>query len=173
MANPSPYATNSYGVQTSPIDFTDAGAPTSITYHGASIVIRGNIVGRLQSWQPEGAYNREGDHVYELSHVTSGLPIDYVPGRATGFTVSFARTEVWDQEFERILGYNAVFNTLIDQTRPFDVQEFMFKGQSPYRIFEYRGCWLRSKNSEGWTADGNFIHRISSQLAYVSRIRTL
>lgn len=173
MANPSPFATNAHGVQTSFLDFADAGAPTSITYHGASIVIRGNIVGRLQSWQPAGAYTREGDHVYELSHLTAGLPVDYVPGRATGFTVSFARNEVWDQELERVLGYSNVFNSLVDQTRPFEIQEFMFKGNTPYRIWEYRGCWLRSKNADQWEATGNFIHKITCELAYVSRIRTL
>lgn len=173
MANPSPFATNSYGVNATAIDYADAGAPSTISYHGASIVIRGNIVGRINSWQPEGAYNREGEHVFELSHLTAGLPVDYVPGRATGFTVSFAKTEMWGQELELVLGYTNVWNNLIDQNRPFDVQEFTYKGTTPYRIFEYRGCWLRSKNPGGWEAQGNYIHTISSQLAYVSRIRTL
>ena len=78
MANASAFATNAFGVQAAPLDFDAAGAPTTITYHGASIVIGGNIVGRIQSWQSDGAYNREGDHVYEVSHLTAGLPIDCV-----------------------------------------------------------------------------------------------
>ena len=65
-----------------------------MSYHGAAIVVNNAIVGRIQSWHPEGAYNRDGEHVYELSNVTIGLPVDYVPGKSTGFTVSFARTEV-------------------------------------------------------------------------------
>jgi hypothetical protein len=171
MANPSAFATNSYQVTSRSLDYQQTG--DSISYHGTQIVVQGNVVGRIQSWQPDGAYNRDGEHVYELNKNTMGLPIDYVPGKATGFTVSYARVEAWDQEFERALGYGEVFSTLIDQTRPFVVQEFLFKGQNPYRVYQYSGCWLKSKNPEAWTSDGNYIHKISGQLAYVSRIRVL
>lgn len=171
MPNPSPFATNTYQVQTQSLDFQQTG--DSMSYHGAAIVVQGNLVGRIQSWQPDGAYNRDGELVYELNMNTAGLPIDFVPGKATGFTVSFARIEAWDQEFERALGYANVFSTLIDQTRPFVIQEFLYKGNTPYRVYQYSGCWLKSKNPEAWTSDGNFIHKISGQLAYVSRIRVL
>jgi hypothetical protein len=173
MPNPSPFATNKFGVQTASIDFNDPGSPSTMTYHGAALVVGGNLVGRINSWQPEGAYNRDGEHVYELSKVTMGKPVDYVPGKATGFTVSFARTEVWDQELEKTLGYADVFTDLTDQTRPFVVQEYLYKGTDPYRIYQYSGCWLKTKNPEAWTADGNYIHKISGQLAYVSRIKVL
>jgi hypothetical protein len=173
MPNPSPFATNAFGVQTSSIDFTDPGSPTSMTYHGLAIVVQGNIVGRFTSWNPEGAYNRDGEHVYELNRVTMGKPVDYIPGKATGFTVSYGRTEVWDQELERTLGYPAAWADLTDQNRPFVSQEFLYKGTDPYRVWQYSGCWFRSKNPEGWTADGNYIYRVSGQIAYVSRIRVL
>jgi len=171
MPNPSPFATNAFGVQSATLDFTDPGAPTTMTYHGAALVVAGNIVGRINSWQPEGAYNRDGEHVYELSKVTIGKPVDYVPGKATGFTVSFARTEVWNEELELTLGYSSVFSDLTDQTRPFVIQEFLYKGTDPYRVYQYSGCWLKTKNPDAWTADGNYIHKITGQLAYVSRIR--
>lgn len=172
MANASPFATNGFGVSTSSLDYTNADDLQSMSWHGASIVVNNNIVGRIQSWHPDGAYNRDGEHVYELSRLTIGKPIDYVPGKATGFTVSFARTEIWDQELEKALGFNNVFSDLTDQTRPFTVQEFLYRGQQIYRVFEYRGCWLKAKNPEAWTSDGNYIHRVTGQLAYVSRIQT-
>lgn len=171
MPNPSPFGTNTYQVQSQSLSYQQTG--DSMTYHGAAIVVQGNLVGRIQSWQPDGAYNRDGELVYELNKNTIGKPIDYVPGKATGFTISFARVEAWDQEFERALGYSDVFADLTDQTRPFVIQEFLYKGQQPYRVYQYSGCWLRSKNPEAWTSDGNYVHKISGQLAYVSRIKVL
>lgn len=173
MPNPSPFGANNFGVTAQALDVADAGSPSSMSYHGAAIVVNNNIVGRIQSWNPEGAYNRDGEHVYELSRVTIGKPVDYVPGKITGLTVSFARTEVWDQELELALGFGAVWADLTDQNRPFVVQEFLYKGQDPYRVWQYSGCWMKSKNPEGWTADGNYIYKISGQLAYVSRTRVL
>jgi hypothetical protein len=173
MANPSPFGTNAFGVQAQSLDFTDPGAPTTMMYSGTAIVVNNNIVGRIQSWHPDGAYNREGEHVYELSKVTVGLPVDYVPGRATGFTVSYTRTEVWGQELELTLGFSNAFATLVDQTRPFTVQEYLYKGTDIYRCWQYSGCWLKSKNPEAFAADGNYIYRVSGQLAYVSRIQVV
>ena len=171
MPSPSPFATNTYQVNTQSLSYQQTG--DTMSYHGAALVVQGNLVGRIQSWQPDGAYSRDGEHDYELNKNTTGKPMDYVPGKATGFTVSFARVEAWDQEFEIALGYSGVFADLTDQTRPFVVQEFLYKGTDPYRIFQYNGCWLKSKTPEAWTSDGNYIHKISGQLAYVSRIKVL
>lgn len=172
MANPSPFGTNGFGVTSQSLDYTDPNNLQTMSYHGAQIVVNNAIIGRIQSWQPDGAYNRDGEHVYELSRVTIGKPIDYVPGKATGFTVSFTRTEIWNQEFELALGFGSVFADLTDQTSPFTVQEFLYQGQNVYRVWEYRGCWLKAKNPEAWTSDGNYVHRVTGQLAYVARIKT-
>lgn len=172
MANASPFGTNGFGVTSSSLDYTDPNALQTMSYHGAQIVVNNAIIGRIQSWQPDGAYNRDGEHVYELSRVTIGKPIDYVPGKVSGFTVSFTRTEIWNQELELALGFANVFADLTDQTRPFTVQEFLYQGQNIYRVWEYRGCWLKAKNPEAWTSDGNYIHRVTGQMAYVARIRT-
>ena len=173
MPNPSPFGTNNFGVTSQPLDYADPQAPSTMSYHGAAIVVNGNIVGRIQSWNPEGAYNRDGEHVYELSRVSIGKPVDYVPGKITGMTVSYARTEVWGQEFELTLGFPTVWADLTDQTRPWITQEFLFKGQDPYRVYQYNGCWMKAKNPEAWASDGNYIFKISGQLAYVSRVRVL
>lgn len=171
MPSVSPFATNNYQVASPSLTYQQAG--DSMSYHGAAISVAGNLVGRIQSWQPDGAYNRDGELVYELSMNTIGRPIDYVPGKATGFTVSFARIEAWGGEFELALGYSTVFQDLADQTRPFVVQEFLYQGATPYRVYQYSGCWLKSKNPEAWTSDGNYIYKISGQMAYVSRLKVL
>jgi hypothetical protein len=171
MPNSAQFAANPFGVNVKPLDFTVADAPTTKTYHGASIVVNGNIVGRIQSWQASGAYTRSGTHVYEVSHVTWGHPVDYVPGRVEGFTIAVTRVEVWNQELEIALGYGAVFDNLMDQDRPFEVLEYLFRGQSLYRVWKYSGCWFQDKNEDAQTADGDGIFRVTATVAYVNRVR--
>lgn len=176
MANPSVNAgsTNPFGVEVTPLDFTVNDAPTTKIYHGASIVVNGNIIGRIQSWHPAGAYNRAGTHIYEVSHRTWGLPVDYVPGRAEGFNIAVTRVEVWNAEFERAVGLSdAQFNTLMDQNRPFTIDEFLFRGNdgAPYRVWRYQGCWFADKNEDAQTADGDGVFRVTATINYVSRTR--
>ena len=172
MPNIAPYATNVFGIDTPGLDFTVADAPSSKTYHGASIVVSGNIVGRITSWNPSGAYTRAVNHVYELSHVTWGRPVDIVPGQNTGYTIAMTRVEVWQQELEVTLGYPAVWNDLADQDRPFTVEEYLFRGNELYRVWKYSGCWFQDRNEDAQTADGDGIFRVNATLAYLQRIRT-
>jgi hypothetical protein len=172
MANPSPFAQNSAGVKTQALDHANPYAPTTMSYHGGSIVVNGKIVGRITDWQPAGAYNREGSHVYELNNNTWGLPVDYVPGRATGFNITFTRNEVWTQELELALGYSAVWENLTDQTFPFTGQEYLFRGATVYRVWTYYGCWFTEKNPTAWGAQEDGIIKASCNMAYISRKRT-
>jgi len=171
MPNISPYGTNAFGIDVKPLDFTVPDAPTTKTYHGASIVVGGNIVGRITSWQPSGAYTRDVAHVYELSHVTWGRPVDIVPGRATGFQVSFTKVEVWFQELEIALGYPAVWNDLTDQDRPFTAYEYLFRGATLYRVWQYRGCWFNERTEDAQTSDGDGIFKATCTMSYVHRNR--
>jgi hypothetical protein len=169
MPSPSPYAVNSFAVQTQPIDFTKEGAPTVQMYHGGTIVVNDKIIGRIQSWQAAGAYTREGSHVYELNSGTWGLPVDYVPGRATGFNITFTRSEVWFQELEIALGYAGVWSNLTDQNYPFTAREYLFRGADPYRVWSYLGCWFTEKNPNEYSAEGDGKISVSCGMAYVSR----
>ncbi len=173
MANVAPYATNAFGINTRPLDFTVADAPTTKTYHGASIVVDGNIVGRVTSWNPSGAYTRDVAHVYELSHVTWGRPVDIVPGRSTGYSIAMTRVEVWGQELELTLGYGQVWDDLADQDRPFTIYEYLFRGDTLYRVWRYAGCWFSDRNEDAQTADGDGIFRANATLMYVQRTRTV
>jgi hypothetical protein len=156
----------------SPLDYTVDDALTTKVYHGVSITAGDNkIIGRIQSWQPD-SYTREGIHLYELADLSFGRPVEYVPGKSTGYTVAVTRAEVWNSEMEIAFGFTALFSDLIDQTRPFSVKEYWIKGTAgTSQIWEYRGCWFTNKNIEAITSDGDGITKISANLAYVSRSR--
>ena len=173
MTNIAPYATNAFGIQTPGLDFTVPDAPTTKTYHGASIVVDGNIVGRITSWNPSGAYTRAVNLVRELSHVTWGRPVDIVPGISEGYTIAFTRVEVWEQEIELTLGYSSVWDDLADQDRPFTIFEYLFRGAALYRVWRYAGCWFSDRNEDAQTADGDGIFRANCTLMYVQRSRTV
>lgn len=167
-----PYATNPVGATTKALEADATHAPTIQTYHGGSIVVGGNIIGRITEWQPAG-YTRAGSHVYELNQNSWGVPVDYVPGIASDFNISLTRNEVWSEELEITLGFNAVFENLTDQTRPYTAKEFIYRGSTPYRQWDHYGCWLTSKNRSAWSSEGNGIISVSGAMAYVSRKRTL
>jgi len=172
MTSPSPYAANSAGVKVAKIDFSKPNAPTTMMYHGGTIVANGKIIGRINNWQPAGAYTREATHIYEVNKETWGLPIDIVPGRATGFNVTFVRTEVWSQELEIALGYGATWSNLTDQNYPFTAMEYLFKGDTVYRSYSYLGCWMTEKNPEAWASDGDGVFKVSCNMMYISRVKT-
>lgn len=169
MANPVPFGVNAYGVKSTPLDPTLG--PTTMYYHGGTIVVNGNIIGRINSWHPSNAYNRQASYVYEIHKDTWGLPVDIVPGRSEGFTATFVRSEVWTFELEKALGFADVFNNLTDQSSPFESRELLFRGDNPYRTWSYLGCWLTEKNQNEWSAEGDGVFKVSCAMAYVSRKR--
>ena len=176
MAGPSldysAFASNPYGVLVKPIDYTQPDAPTSKTYHGITIEANGAVLGRIQSWNVSGAYTREGEHVYELNNRTWGRPVDYVPGRATGYSIAATLAEIWNKEIEVQLGMVRSGNQwvdLIDQNYPFTCREFWFRGVDIYRVWTYRGCWFTNRNEENFTAEGNARVISSFEFNYVAR----
>jgi len=168
------FANNPYGVLTTPLVYDSPdGAPTTKTYHGITIEVDGAVVGRIQTWHPSGAYSREGELVYELNNLSWGLPVDYVPGRATGFTVTATVAEIWNAEIEVQLGLgDEQFAHLVEQNHPFTCREWWFRGVSEYRIWTYLGCWLTDANEENFTAEGNARVMRNFSFTYVSRQRT-
>lgn len=168
---------NNFGVQNvTPLNYkSPQGALTTKVYHGVSITAGddSNIIGRIQSWAPD-SYTREGIHLYELADLSFGRPVEFVPGKATGFTIAITRAEVWDSEMEIAFGFGKTFNDLIDQTRPFSVKEFWIRGNSgKSQVWEYKGCWFTGKNIEALDSGGDGVTKISATLAYVSRVKTV
>lgn len=170
---------NAHAVENSvlPIDYTDGnGSPTVKTYHGACIVVNNAVVGRIQSWEPEN-YTREGTHVYELNCNTWGHPVDYVPGKSTGFTIALSRLEVWNSEYEIAMNLiqdtNSAWASLAEQTAPWTIDEYLFKGKqtSPYKQWKYTGCWLQNRNESAWTAEDDAKITVTSTIAYINRTK--
>lgn len=168
----SKFAGNPYGVQVKPLDVDHPDAPTSKTYHGITIEANGAVIGRVQNWNVSGAYTRAGELVWELNNRTYGRPVDYVPGRAEGYTITATVAELWEKEIEVQLGLAAArtqFNDLVDQTFPFTCREFWFRGNRIYRVWTYRGCWFTQRNEDAY--DVANVPRVQSNLEfnYVSR----
>jgi len=156
------------------LDYSDANNSLNTkVYHGVSICTGDSskpayIIGRIQSWQPD-SYTRDGIHLYELANNSFGRPVEWIPGKATGFTIAVTRAEVWKSEMELALGYGALFDDLVDQNKPFVIREFWLRGIVTAQIWEYTGCWFTNKNMDAITSDGDGITKISATIAYVSR----
>jgi hypothetical protein len=147
-------------------------APTAKTYHGLTIQVDNVVIGRIKSWQPT-AYSRATAHVYELNVDSFGRPVDLVPGVASGFTIAFSRVELWMHEIEVELGLTStsqVWDDLTDQTRPFTIDEFLYRGTSLYRHWQYRGCWFQERNEDTADAQGDAIYTVNATVAYIQRV---
>jgi len=172
MTTAFPYATNPTGVQVAPFELDAPDAPDTQTYHGFFIVANGKTVGRLQEWEAQ-HYQRTGTHVFELNARTSGHPVDYVPGYMPNFKAQFVHAEVWGAEVERKFGFTITFADLSDQRRPFTLEEWVLRGGSPYKIWQYRGCWFEDKNRQRYTVNGDYMIKTSGTIAFVNVIQVL
>ena len=167
-------ATNSFNVEASrpsvPVDFDAPYAPTTMTYHGFSIQVENATIGRITEWTPQ-QLDREVVHISELNAKTWGQPVDIVPGRATNFTLSFGRAEVWGEEIEKAFGEADPYTLLTNQNAPFAIDEVYLRGNQLYRQFRYLGCWFTNKSADAFSAEGDGVVRVSGEIAFVNKIR--
>lgn len=168
-------ARNSFAIEsqrTIPIDYSAPYAPTTQSYHGFSIQVEGVTIGRITEWTPI-QMSRPATLVRELNADTYGQPVDIVPGVEENFTLAFARAEVWEAEVEIAFGLTAnPYSLLVNQNRPFVIDEVYKKGTSIYRQFRYLGCWFTSKNTAQFTAEGgDSIVKVDGEIMFVNRQR--
>lgn len=162
-------AQNPFNVVVPTLDYSHPQAPTTQSYHGVSIMVNNQIIGRVETWAVQGVYTRGAIHVRELNHRTFGRAVDIVPGVGQDYIAQADRFEVWNEEAEKALGFNRVFTDLLDQTYPFSVKEVWLRGRSPYRIMDYFGCWLTSKEIGQFQVNTDPIIRATVQIHFVSK----
>jgi hypothetical protein len=165
-------AQNPYGVENrvTPVDYTADGAPRTMGYHGFKIQIDGVTIGRITEWTPI-QMSRPGTHIRELNGDTYGQPVDFVPGVEENFTLAFGRAEVWLEEIEIAFGLtNNPYALLINQNRPFVIDELFTQNGLITRHYKYVGCWFTSKNTSQFTAEGgDSIVKIDGEISFVNR----
>lgn len=160
---------NPHAVAVQPLDYSQfEGTNHTQTYHGSTIKVNNQVVGRIKSFHADGAFTRTITPVYELNKATWGRPVENIPGKNEQYTLTIHRAEVWDTEFERII-FGHVFHDLGDQTFPFTIEEFLWKGNEIYYIVTYSGCWFGSKTINAFTAEEDGIVIVEAQIHYVSR----
>lgn len=169
-------STNQYGIISPSLDFEarKGYVPESKIWHGLSIAVGNGAnrvqVGRLQSWNVD-AMTRQVTQKYELSAETFGRPVESVPGRAEGYSISVQRVELWENELEKALGYPDVFADLMDVRWAVDLYEYLYKGKSLYRLWKYPVCWMNNLQEIEKGADGDGIITASASFTYLPRIK--
>lgn len=149
--------------------------PDVITYSGLTIAVGGQdgkpkAIGRIQSWQRD-AMTRTITPKWELSKEANGRPIELVPGKADGYTITIERIELWEQEFEIALGYPLVFSDLMDMRWSVDLFEYKYRGNELYRLWKYPNCWINSLSEGQPSSEGDGIYIASAGFNFLPRIR--
>lgn len=164
------FAKNNFGVNLGArLESSDTqNSPNTQTFHGLSILMNNQLIGRIQKWNPK-MFSRKGEHIYELNASTYGRPVDYVPGINDQYTIECEKVEIWGQDLELALNYEAVWHDLMDQTRPFTVRETFQRGGKDYRAVNYSGCWFTDKNYLQFDAGQNPTIKMTANIAFISR----
>ena len=142
------------------------------TSHGIQIKVRGEVIGAIKSWSPD-AYTRGFTHVWELNPLSSGHPIDLVPGNLGGFTVRVDRYDIWKEPFEKVFGGDiSLMEALGNQQRGFECYQYLWHPDSFKELVVYRNCWF-SSISRSYTSDGDRIIVASGTLHFLRRDKIL
>lgn len=160
---------NQYGVKVQPLDLSDQYAPNTKTYHGIQILFNGRVVGRITNWDVT-PYTRDATLIYELDRDTAGMPVDIVPGKTTGRTITATRVELWKKEVETVIVPGQHWADLSQQIRAFWILENMYAGSDLYQTYVYVGCWFTDRKEDPWAADGDFVVRAQLAITFVNRI---
>jgi hypothetical protein len=148
--------------------------PASLTKssHGIQIKVGGNTIGAIARFAPA-AYTRGMTHIFELNPLSSGHPIDVVPGNLGGFTLGVNRYDIWKQPFEQVFGGDiSIEEALGNQSNPFEVQQYLWRPDGYKELTVYRGAWFSSIGRE-YTNTGDRIVMVTGTLTFVRRDKIL
>lgn len=168
MASVSPYTPT----PVKDFDFSRDGMFTAKTYHGLNICVNETVIGRVQTWGT-GSRTRTVTPKWELSKENFGRPVELVPSKAEGYTLSIGRIEIWNNELEIALGYGAMWSDLIDQNYPITLSERLYKGTQLMRSWSYPACWFNSYSEEQITSEGDGYYQVTAEITHLPRYNTL
>lgn len=142
------------------------------TSHGIQIKVNGVTVGAITKWTPA-AYTRQMTHIYELNPLSSGHPIDVVPGNLGGFKIAVNRYDIWKEPFEKAFtGDISLMEALGNQVEPFDVYQYFWNPDGYKELVVYSGCWFDSIGRE-FAADATRVVMVTASLTFIRRDRIL
>ncbi len=139
----------------------------SRTSHGLAIRVNGITVGLIQSWNY--GLTRDVTPVYELNPLTSGRPVDNVPGNVKGLTIDVSRVDLYNKTMEEAFGTTDLV-MLSNQSNPFEVHEVWINPDGSTERFIYIGCWF-SRIQRRVDVTGNRIVIAEGSLVYQDRKR--
>jgi len=140
--------------------------------HGIQIKVRGETIGAIASWRPAD-YSREMRHIFELNPLSSGHPIDVVPGNLGGFTLDVERYDIWRREFETIFGGDvSLYEALGRQDNPFEIYQYLWHPDGFKELVVYRGTWFNRVGRE-YRADGERTVMVRAGLTFVRRDKVI
>jgi hypothetical protein len=99
-----------------PVPFTEIR-----TSHAISIRAANKVIGKIQTWGP--SQSRDVKLKFEINAISTGAPLEAVPGVATSQTIQVARYDLYLSKMESVWGLPQPLYMLTDQSNPFDIEE--------------------------------------------------
>ncbi len=137
------------------------------TSHSMAIRANGVTVGLIQTWNYD--LTRDVTPVYELNPLTSGVPVDNVPGNEKGLTITISRVDLYSKKLEQAFG-TPDLEMLTDQSNPFILHEVWINPDGTTDRWVYEGCWF-SAIRRRIDVSGNRIVVAEGSIVYLKRRR--
>ena len=136
------------------------------TSHAITIKTQSGItIGLIKQWNP--VQNRDVNPVYEINQMTSGDPIENIPGNMRNLTIRVQRYDLYNKPMETAFGTaNLIF--LSDQNTPFQVQEIWRFPDGSAEAWTYTGCWFNNIG-KNYQSDDQRMVLVDAGLVYVRR----
>jgi len=144
--------------------------PQTLVRTSHAITIRtagGLVIGLINGWTPQ--MSRDITPIYEINAVTSGEPLENVPGNIKNLTIGVTRYDLYTQRMEDAFG-TADITMLSNQDRPFEVQEAYKFPNGTGEVYIYSGCYF-SQVGRNYRSDDQRIINVNASLSYVRKTR--
>lgn len=127
----------------------------------------GTTVGMIKQWNPQ--LTRDITPIYEINAITSGDPVENVPGNVKGLTIKVQRYDLYTKRMEEAFGSQSV-NWLSDADRPFSVFEHWRYPDDSIEVQQYIGCWF-NQLGRNYQSDDTRVVLVDASITYLKRIR--